>query len=505
MEVRVAEADGVAAGAGGEFDDALRGEERIEEAVAGAEVQESPGGRRGFGGVDLRRAGPGGVAGLVFARAEPEVVPAEDGVAPMPGADLVDGGGKLRQACVVFRRLDERKVGKGGAGVEIRELEGNEAEADAALPGFFQEVGEAGVGERLDGDGLVEAVAAAGFLEIAVADADGDCAGGARCGAELGEEAVGHRAEGREGEGFVGGVGLEGLLFGEGFRGRGVGHHGAVVDAVGEFPERACGFSGEEGEVGGRCGGDVADEREAGAAEGVGEAGANAWQPFDRERGEELSLGAGGDFDKGVGFFRFAGDLGGEFVRGHAFGEGDAEGLVDGAADGGGGVPGVAAFPAAEVGVALVDRPDLDERREIVGVAEHEAREVLVFFEVARDNDEARAEPAGARNRHGGGDAVPAGLVGGRGHHPARRTAHGHGLPPQARVGRLLDRGEKGVGIEVEDHGVQMNTFLGWNHALSAATRKLLESKHQVPSQARQAGGGDGPSDGHAEFAEGGE
>jgi hypothetical protein len=54
---------------------------------------------------------------------------------------------------------------------------------------------------------------------------------------------------------------------------------------------------------------------------------------------------------------------------------------------------------------------------------------------------------------------MPPRLIRSRCHHAPRRTSHRHRLAPQAPIGSLFDRGKKRIGIEVEYHGVQMNTF----------------------------------------------
>ena len=106
---------------------------------------------------------------------------------------------------------------------------------------------------------------------------------------------------------------------------------------------------------------------------------------------------------------------------------------------------------AGQVEVALVDGADFDVGSEIVGVGKHPAGEALVFLEVAGQHDELGAEPAGPDGGHGGVDAKLAGLVGGRGDDAALLAADGHRLAAQPRIGRLLDRGEKGIGIKMDN------------------------------------------------------
>ena len=68
----------------------------------------------------------------------------------------------------------------------------------------------------------------------------------------------------------------------------------------------------------------------------------------------------------------------------------------------------------------------------------------------ALEHDELGADPAGLVERHGGRHAPRAGLVARGGDHAA---ADGHRPPAQARVDKLLDGGEEGIDVQVEDRG----------------------------------------------------
>ncbi len=105
---------------------------------------------------------------------------------------------------------------------------------------------------------------------------------------------------------------------------------------------------------------------------------------------------------------------------------------------------------AGDIGKRLVDGDPLDQGREIVEHADRGITEPLIVLEVAVDEDQLRAEFAGAPSRHGAVDPERLGLVGGREHHPA---ANGDGLAAQGRVEHLLDRGIEGIQVRVEDGG----------------------------------------------------
>src|SRR5262249_30121161 len=100
---------------------------------------------------------------------------------------------------------------------------------------------------------------------------------------------------------------------------------------------------------------------------------------------------------------------------------------------------------------ALVNGADLDVGREIVGVGKHEAGEEFVFFEVAGKDDELWAEATGHDGGHGRVNAKLASFVGGRGDDAAFFAADGNGVAAKAGVGGLLDGGEEGVGVEVNN------------------------------------------------------
>jgi len=105
-----------------------------------------------------------------------------------------------------------------------------------------------------------------------------------------------------------------------------------------------------------------------------------------------------------------------------------------------------------EIEIALVNPPNLDVRREVVGVAEHEPRELFIFLKIAGDDDQPRAELAGSRHRlrHVGAE-LPRFIARG-GNDAAPFAADRHRLAPQFWVGGLLDGREERIGVEVDDH-----------------------------------------------------
>ena len=374
-------------------------------------------------------------------------------------ADSVHGiGGSVEDGGVSGGREKIEFLEQAGF-VEVAEFERDEAEADAALPGFAEQLGDQSIDLGLQIGRLVEALAADGFVEVVVADADGDRAGGLAFRAGLGEQAVGYSSQDRQGIDLVGDVAFECRLLGIRFRGWGLGDDRALVASVGKIPKFAGGFPGKERKLVRRGGGDVGDAREPGLAERAGEPGADAREPVVVERGEEFALGAGGDGDQGVRLAELAGHLRDELVRADPARERDAQRLAHRPPDRRRDVFGRFLPVSSQVRIPLVDRSHLDRRREVIRVAEHHPREVLVFFKIPRDHDQPRAKLASPRDRHRGGDPMPPRLIRSRRHDPPRRAADRDRLSPQPRIRRLLDRGKKRVGIEVENHSVQMNTW----------------------------------------------
>ena len=189
---------------------------------------------------------------------------------------------------------------------------------------------------------------------------------------------------------------------------------------------------------------------------------ADAGQPLVGERGEKSRFAPGRHKLKGGGLLHLGSNLADELVAADALAHGELERLPDGVANRFGDAQRRLAR-ARQVEIALVNGADLHVRREVVGVGKHQPGEELVFIEVARQQNQPGTQPA----RQGGGhrrvDAELARLIRGRGNDAALFAAHGNGFAAQPRVRRLLDRGEKGVGIQVHNraregkrlHGLQ--------------------------------------------------
>ena len=244
-----------------------------------------------------------------------------------------------------------------------------------------------------------------------------------------------------------------------GFRSRGLRHHRAFIHAIGEFPKCASVFSREKRELLRRRASDLTNERQTRPAQRGSKLRPDAGKPFVFEWGKKFGLSASRDLCEGVRFFPFARDLRDQFIRGYPLGERDAERLSHRLTYCLRDVLRCLFGVSSQVGVAFIDRSHLDDRREVVGVAEHHTREMLVFLEIPGHDDEPRTQPPRLRHRHRRSDPMPPRLIRSRCHHSPSRASHRHRLAPQARIGSLFDRGKKRIGIEVEYHGVQMNTF----------------------------------------------
>ena len=476
MKVRIANSHGFASGIRRQPDDLIRSQQRIHEAVAGTEIEER--GRCAiwdFWHVNSRffaKRWPW----LIVLFFQPEVVPAEDGGFSMALADGVHGPGGAVEDGGIFCGGKKVEFLEQAGFVEIAEFERDEAEADSALPGFAEQRGDQAIDLHFEIRRLVEALAAGGFVEIVVADADGDRAGGLAFRAGFGKKPVGHPSQDRQRVGLVGDVALEGGLLGIRFCGRGLGHDRAFVTTVGEIPKFARRFSGKKRKLVRRGGGDVGDAREPGLAERAGEEGTDARQPVIVERGEEIALGAGGNGDQGIRLAEFAGHLRDELVRADPARECDAQRFTHRPPDRRRDVLGALFSVPAQIRIPLINRPHLDRWREVIRVAEHHPREVFVFFKIPRDDDQPRAKFPRLRHRHCRRDPAPPRLIRSRRHHPPCRTADRDRFLPQPRVRRLLDRGKKRIGIEMENHSVQMNTLRGRSQSRAEMGRLKPES-----------------------------
>ena len=115
------------------------------------------------------------------------------------------------------------------------------------------------------------------------------------------------------------------------------------------------------------------------------------------------------------------------------------------------------AFATGHVEVGFVDGGHVDKRGEGTQNLFDFFGVFAVEVEVALDEDGVGAEEARRAERHGGVDAVFAGLVAGGGDDTAlvALAANDDGLAFEGRVEELFDGDEEGVHVEVEDglHG----------------------------------------------------
>ena len=166
MEVWIADSHGLAACLCGDLDDPFGREQRFHEAVAGAEMQNCRWSLLGASDRNLRWFFC--IARRASAFAQPQVMPAQDGSAAMAGSDFIHRLGCPVERGGILCRGNECQFREEGAFVEIRQFQRNKAEADAALPGFFQQRGDEAVGRRLQVGRFIQAEAAQALLEIIV-------------------------------------------------------------------------------------------------------------------------------------------------------------------------------------------------------------------------------------------------------------------------------------------------------------------------------------------------
>ena len=107
---------------------------------------------------------------------------------------------------------------------------------------------------------------------------------------------------------------------------------------------------------------------------------------------------------------------------------------------------------APDVEERLVERERLDQRGDRAEQRHDRPRDLGVERHVARQHGGRRAQPQRAGRRHRRVHAVPPGLVGGRGDHPAvARAADDHRRARELRALAHLDAGEEGVHVDVQD------------------------------------------------------
>ncbi len=176
---------------------------------------------------------------------------------------------------------------------------------------------------------------------------------------------------------------------------------------------------------------------------------------------EEGRLVAGRNHREAMWLVHLAGDTGNPFPFRESTGNGDLQPLADFPVKGPQGPDrGLgSARTAPENNKPLVNRGLLKIRGHILTEVEEVSTELLVEVELAPEEDQFRTELKGPPARHGTVDPVGAGLVARRADNAPGAAPDRHRAPAQTLVGRLLNRGKKGVRIKMGNgrHGEWLN------------------------------------------------
>ena len=196
--------------------------------------------------------------------------------------------------------------------------------------------------------------------------------------------------------------------------------------------------------------GELADRLDPRAPELAGGRIADPPERLDRQRVQELALARGRDQQQPVGLRRPARHLRQRLRPRDPHGHREADPLARPAPQGGGDLRGRARDPLepADVEEGLLERQPLDHRRGLGEELEQLLAGAHVGREPGRDDDRVGAEAAGAGAVHRPADPAAPSLVAGGHHDPA---ADDHRAAAEARIVALLDRGEEGVGVRVQD------------------------------------------------------
>jgi hypothetical protein len=179
---------------------------------------------------------------------------------------------------------------------------------------------------------------------------------------------------------------------------------------------------------------------------------------------DQLVLGADDDHARpghgagaaGAGLGRLGGELRRQLAGGHPDRAAEAELVGDEPPQAPGDAGGLAeqAAGAGHVEEGLVERQPLDERGHGAEQVEDLLADLGVAPVAAPQEDGRGAEALGPGRRHGRVDAVAAGLVGRRRHHPPGAVAAHHDrLPDELGAVEQLDGDEEGVHVHVQDRG----------------------------------------------------
>ena len=339
---------------------------------------------------------------------------------------------------------------------EVAEAHADESHHHAFLVEFVEEVFAVA-----DEDGVHGGVGDAGLhgvgIEVGVADLDGDASGEFVFAAQLEAQFFAHADEDVAQRGDVDGILLKSLFGRDGFV-FGIGDDGAVVDAIGFFPDDAAVFAEDLFEEFARHFLERVDAEDTHVAEELVGLIADHGDFFDGQRREEWFFRAGGYFFLAVGFGFAGADLGDGLVGRQ--GEGDGQvGLADDPASQLGGhlVAAEIAVHAAEVDVEFVDGGLLIEWDILADDLGDDVGVLAVLLVVAADDDGFGAELSCHLHGHGGVYAVTAGLVAAGGHDAAvTRAADQYGSAAELRVDQSLHGDEESVEVDMYDVAIQI-------------------------------------------------
>src|SRR5882724_4114915 len=288
------------------------------------------------------------------------------------------------------------------------------------------------------------------MIDVADAQADGArllaifAKGGADALAEIFDQAT---------EKFrVDGAAFDGGFAGNGF-GRGREQHFAAVEAASALPDLlADDFAESRLQSGFRHLAELADGGDATLGQRTGVDVADAVKFFDGQRCQESFFFAGGDHAKAARAFEARSDGGDHFCACRADGNAEAGALANlrlHAAQRGL-VIRVEALGAGEVEVKVVQRGGFHRGRVGFEDAAHALGKIGVVLILSGDDDGLRADAQGFAEAHRGFYAAGFGFVARRGYAAA---AYQNGFAAQLGIEDLLDRGEKGVYVNVDDVG----------------------------------------------------
>src|SRR5690242_17646005 len=157
------------------------------------------------------------------------------------------------------------------------------------------------------------------------------------------------------------------------------------------------------------------------------------------------------DFVEGGRFRQLRRDGAYQFVRRDAFADGDFQLLSNRMTDCQRNVGWRFLSVCGEVEISLINRSLLHVRREVVAVAEHPVRELLVTLEITRKDDQLWAKFPRAHGGHRRVNAKFPRLVRSRRDDAAPLAANRNRFPAELRIAGLLDGGEESVRVQMDN------------------------------------------------------